>query len=242
MLSRRCSDMSSTKKADLSTSGEWPRYRVVYAHRLWGSSRTSLLTPEELDRGRRYRSADDRNRYLTGAALVRMLVGEVRGLPPSSLEISRVCADCDGSHGPPIVKGGPYMSVAHSGDYVAVGLGFSPVGIDLEQVSHRARQLLNSRFARRSRGWLTGASDTCLTLEWVKAEALDKLGARKLPAALPSARILPAPVGYVAAIAVHDRLSKVEVSTTEFSRNSPFTSMPLLLRSQGGSQFAVLGG
>ncbi len=98
----------------------------------------ALLDPVEQGRRRRYLRAEDRDRFTLGVAMTRLMLGPLLDLPPAQVPLTRACRDCGEPHGPPVVAGGPYLSVSHSGDRVAVAMSASgPVGVDVEDSSRR---------------------------------------------------------------------------------------------------------
>jgi 4'-phosphopantetheinyl transferase len=79
----------------------------------------------------------DQQRLTVAAALVRVVVGAVVGVPPAQLEIDRTCPECGRDHGKPRLPTAPdvHFSVSHSGGCVAVAvLRGSPVGVDVEEL------------------------------------------------------------------------------------------------------------
>ena len=58
------------------------------------------------------------------------------------MALDRTCRRCGKPHGKPAIKGSRLeLSVAHSGDLVAVAIATAPVGVDVEQFEGRARPL-----------------------------------------------------------------------------------------------------
>ncbi|MFB4319749.1 4'-phosphopantetheinyl transferase family protein [Actinomadura sp. 21ATH] len=97
-----------------------------------------LLDPVERGRRERYLREADRDRFLLGAAISRLAAGARLGVPPEHVPITRACADCDEPHGPPVIAGGPHLSVSHSGDLVAVAVSpHGPLGVDVEEAGGR---------------------------------------------------------------------------------------------------------
>lgn len=95
---------------------------------------TSLLSAEERARMERFRMSEDRQRFLVGRGLLRLLAGAQLDLPPESLALSH------GPFGKPCLiqrPGAPalHFNVSHSGKLVL--LAFHPVhevGVDVEEV------------------------------------------------------------------------------------------------------------
>ena len=107
-----------------------------------GPARThlqGLLSPEEHLRRDRFRLAADRDRFGLGRVLCRTVLGARLGRPPASiaLEIQR--------SGRPVLAnapGGPWFSIAHSGELVVFALAPTPfVGVDVEHEDHAAQAL-----------------------------------------------------------------------------------------------------
>ncbi|GLZ08594.1 4'-phosphopantetheinyl transferase [Actinomadura sp. NBRC 104412] len=107
-----------------------------------------LLDPVERARRERYLRDADRDRFTLGVAMTRLAVAGRLGVEPEHVPLTRACRDCGEPHGPPVVDGGPHLSVSHSGDRVAVAVSpHGPLGVDVEEDSGRigddiARQLL----------------------------------------------------------------------------------------------------
>jgi 4'-phosphopantetheinyl transferase len=119
------------------TAGVWWARRQDAAPRLAG-----LLDDTERQRWAAYRRDADRARFLVGCALAKTVVAACTGQRPAQVSFDRVCRQCGKPHGKPAVRGGgPELSVSHSGDLVAVALATAPVGVDVEQLDGRAREL-----------------------------------------------------------------------------------------------------
>ena len=76
----------------------------------------------------RFRFASDKNRSLWTELFARWRLAEASGLAPSEIEISH------DEKGKPFCKSLPLsVSLSHSGPYIAVAVGQSPVGVDVER-------------------------------------------------------------------------------------------------------------
>jgi 4'-phosphopantetheinyl transferase len=94
----------------------------------------NLLDDVERSRYEGYRREIDKQRFLTGRALIRGVVGTELGVAPGDVAIDASCFDCGKPHGKPKVAG-LEVSISHSGDWVALALTDSaPVGVDVEEV------------------------------------------------------------------------------------------------------------
>ncbi|MDR1165090.1 MAG: 4'-phosphopantetheinyl transferase superfamily protein [Deltaproteobacteria bacterium] len=87
------------------------------------------MPPQRLARAQRYLREEDRIRSLVGGLLLRLFL--------------RVRADGDltrDKHGKPFLKGaGPFFSLSHGGDLVALAIGPYPCGLDVELLFREAR-------------------------------------------------------------------------------------------------------
>ena len=126
----------ATVPAD-GTAGVWWARRQDAGPRL-----ADLLDEAEQERWAAYRREADRERFLVGCALAKTVVAACTGQRPAQVSLDRACRKCGKPHGKPAVRGGgPELSVSHSGDLVAVAVATAPVGVDVEQLDGRAREL-----------------------------------------------------------------------------------------------------
>ena len=102
----------------------------------------ALLDDTERQRWAGYRRGADRERFLAGCALAKMAIADYSGQRPGDVSFDRTCRNCGRPHGKPAIRGGRLkLSVAHSGDLVAVAVATAPVGVDVEQLEGRTRPL-----------------------------------------------------------------------------------------------------
>ena len=102
----------------------------------------ALLDETERQRWAGYRHDADRERFLVGCALAKMVIAGCTGRRPGEVVLDRNCRRCGKPHGKPAIKGSRLeLSVAHSGDLVAVAVATAPLGVDVEQFEGRARPL-----------------------------------------------------------------------------------------------------
>lgn len=90
----------------------------------------ALLSAEEQAEARRLRQPADRDRFVLGRGLARMLLSGATGLPAAALAFRR------NSHGKPRLEGSERLSfnISHSGDLVAVAIGENcDLGVDVER-------------------------------------------------------------------------------------------------------------
>lgn len=127
-----------------------PRGRVVERPsvpcQVWfadiGSARPAhldLLDQVERQRRARYAQDADKARFTIGAALLRLAVAAETGIAPTRVKVDRTCLRCAEPHGKPRVVGADvHVSIAHSGDRVALAFTrAAPVGIDVEVITAR---------------------------------------------------------------------------------------------------------
>ena len=122
--------------------------RAGTAHVWWArrqdaaSGHIAFLDETERQRWADYRRDADRERFLAGCALAKMAIADYSGQRPGDVSFDRTCRNCGRPHGKPAIRGGRLeLSVAQSGDLVAVALATAPVGVDVEQLEGRTRPL-----------------------------------------------------------------------------------------------------
>jgi 4'-phosphopantetheinyl transferase len=116
---------------------------VWWARRRDASPRLAgLLDPTERERWAAYRRNEDRDRFLVGCGLAKTVIAACTGQRPADVSLDRTCRQCGRPHGKPAVRGGALeLSVAHSGDLVAVAVAAAPVGVDVERLDGRRYEL-----------------------------------------------------------------------------------------------------
>jgi 4'-phosphopantetheinyl transferase len=126
-----------------SVSGPPGSADVWWARRQDAADRhLALLDETERQRWAGYRHEADRERFLVGCALAKMVIAGCTGRRPGEVTFDRTCRRCGRAHGKPSITGSRLeLSVAHSGDLVAVAVATAPVGVDVEQFEGRARPL-----------------------------------------------------------------------------------------------------
>ncbi len=97
-----------------------------------------VLSARELARLSMYRTRADRQRFLIGAAVVRLGTARYLGVAADRVQVDRICRMCSRPHGRVRLPAayGLDVSVAHAGDWIGVAFRRGgPVGLDVEQVS-----------------------------------------------------------------------------------------------------------
>ncbi len=108
------------------------------------SDRTDLmqrLDDTEQRRAGRLRHAGDRHRFVTARSLLRLVLAERTGTPPSELRFDTTCLRCGRDHGKPRLighRGAVSFSIAHAGRRVVVAVADgAAVGVDVEGIGAR---------------------------------------------------------------------------------------------------------
>ena len=92
------------------------------------SPHLGFASPERQTAVARFRFASDKNRSLWAELFARWRLAEATGLSPAEIEISH------DEKGKPFCKSPPLsVSLSHSGPYIAVAVGKSAVGVDVER-------------------------------------------------------------------------------------------------------------
>ena len=106
--------------------------------------RTDLLDDTERRKLARLVRSEDRERYVTAHALVRLLLSARTGVPAATLQLDRTCDRCGGGHGKPRLPGGAgapcapvAFNLAHAGNRIVAAVADGPgldVGVDVERI------------------------------------------------------------------------------------------------------------
>lgn len=146
----------------------------------------ALLDPVERQRRAGYRREEDRDRFLVGAVLTRLVLAAALGIDPVSVRLDRDCPDCDRPHGKVRLAAGQSgdpleVSISHSGVWVTVAVSQAgPVGVDVERVNPAVDHLGVARiaFGPGELAALTGlaaeARPAAFTRSWTRKEAVVK--------------------------------------------------------------------
>ena len=79
-------------------------------------------------------------------------------------------------HGKPFIPGGPYFSISHCKEGIAVAISDEPIGIDIEGIRHADEELIRRTMNEEERLWVTGDGlrDRRFTRLWTQKEAVVK--------------------------------------------------------------------
>ncbi|MDP9240978.1 MAG: 4'-phosphopantetheinyl transferase superfamily protein [Actinomycetota bacterium] len=143
-----------------------------------------LLDPAERRRHDAYRRREDRDRFLVGAVLVRLICARELSIEPARVRLDRGCPECGRPHGKVRLAAGQEpleLSVSHSGDWVVVAACRSgAVGVDVERISPTVDHTGVARiaFAAAEATYLAGlppdARAAAFTRYWTRKEAVAK--------------------------------------------------------------------
>ena len=80
-------------------------------------------------------------------------------------------------HGKPFIPGGPYFSISHCKEGIAVAINDTPVGIDIEAIRHANEDLIERTMNEDERLRITGYGlpDRMFTRLWTQKEAIVKM-------------------------------------------------------------------
>jgi 4'-phosphopantetheinyl transferase len=194
----------------------------------------ALLDDVEHTRLLGFARATDRDRFLAGAALLRLAVASRCGLAPVNVSIDRTCRRCGEPHGKPRLD--PELrlelSVTHSGGLVAVAVSDAQaVGVDVEQVrAVDVDALAPSVLTPQERAAVSADADPAVAFlrAWTRKEAVAKaigeglrLGLNTFSAGEETVQVAgrelqlvdldPPEPGYVAALAVSAGADTIEL-------------------------------
>lgn len=90
-----------------------------------------ILQPDEQQRAQRYFRDEDRQRFVYGRSLLRIVCGQYTNQPPQTVRF------VPGAHGKPDLQGdsGWHVNVSHSGDWILLAVGRMKVGVDVEKIT-----------------------------------------------------------------------------------------------------------
>ena len=146
----------------------------------------TALQPDEQTRADRYRQPADRQRYVAGRGLLRIVAGLYLNQAPTDVTFTV------GPNQKPELIGhtGWHINVTHAGDWVLIAIGRVPVGVDVESINPNFpfRELLSTTFGPGEQQLLTSTPNaTPLFYQlWTRKEALLKATGLGAGADLPA--------------------------------------------------------
>lgn len=144
----------------------------------------ALLSPAEQERAARFLRDVDRNGFVAGRGLLRLLLGRYLDTDPARLTIGATPS------GKPRIDGPIEFNLSHSEDRLLIGFARDrAVGVDIQRIvpDFPWRDHLDDVFSPEERAALTGADDQAAFFScWVRKEALTKAQGMGLIRAFPS--------------------------------------------------------
>jgi 4'-phosphopantetheinyl transferase len=148
----------------------------------------NALSPGERRRADALRRPTDRADFVAAHLLVRVCAARQLAVEPARVPIVQRCERCAGDHGRPEVPEAPELgvSLSHARGYVAAAAGAGPLGVDVEPVVaiDIAGDIAGTVLATGELAALAGlappAAAVALTRQWVRKEALVKIGILEL--------------------------------------------------------------
>jgi 4'-phosphopantetheinyl transferase len=185
-------------------------YGIVAAHR-------KLLTPEELERGNRFRRLEDANRFYTSRVVLKLLLAAYTGVAAEEIQLQRSTA------GKPEANYPVHFNISHSGNYVLLAFARQPVGVDIEYMREDfdyapvAAQI----FHPYELAYMLAPGDVLkrFYLLWTRKEAYLKMTGQGLNDQLAQLHTLHRPAvisfdvdkGYMGAVALGEEVSAPEI-------------------------------
>lgn len=140
-----------------------------------------LLDADERDRIERFRRPIDKQRFLVGCALLRLIAGRLLGQPAYLVRICRDCPDCGKPHGKPRLASPDSdleFSVSHAGHRIVVActreftLGVDVVSLDTDIDLDRLIDLIAHPSEMQELARMNGAQKRrALLASWARKEA-----------------------------------------------------------------------
>ena len=182
-----CNHIESVKWAERQPE----RSNLIIGTDVWRipvSSHTNLLnllTQEEIERSEVFYKSGDADRFITTRYALRLILGNYLGVPPHEIQIR------DGQNKKPVLVNHPHLhfNVAHSGEWILIGVSGAAVGVDLEKVNmdFPFDTILEDNFSKEEIDFVQRADDPRVAFYklWTRKEALVKATATGLHAQLP---------------------------------------------------------
>lgn len=77
-------------------------------------------------------------------------------------------------HGKPYLEGGPYFSISHCKEGIAVAVDDQPIGIDIESIRHTDEELIKRTMNEEEQEEIRKSGDRAFTRLWTQKEAVVK--------------------------------------------------------------------
>lgn len=148
------------------------RFRVIDSTEVLPSL-NRILHPDEQQRAERYYRDEDRQRFIYGRSLLRILCGHYTNQPPGDVRFT------PGAHGKPELSGdlGWHVNVSHSGEWILLAVSRVSVGVDIEKITQQFafEEMLVSNFSQQEQAYCSGRESRRRFYGlWTRKEALLK--------------------------------------------------------------------
>ncbi|MGN0390300.1 MAG: 4'-phosphopantetheinyl transferase family protein [Wujia sp.] len=151
----------------------------------------AMLYPERRERVKAFRREEPAYISMTAGLLLQELVQSRLGISPSELVLEK--NEC----GKPSVKGHPdfYFNLSHAGDYVVLGHGDAPLGIDIERIREKNEKVAKRCFTEQEYAYVLDGDEDAQRSRfyrlWTMKEAYLKLTGQGISVPLNSFEIDP---------------------------------------------------
>ena len=151
----------------------------------------AMLYPERRERVKAFRREEPAYVSMTAGLLLQELVQNRLGISPSELELEK--SEC----GKPSVKGHSdfYFNLSHAGDYVVLGHGDAPIGVDIERIREKNEKVAKRCFTEQEYAYVLGGDEDTQRSRfyrfWTMKEAYLKLTGQGISVPLNSFEIDP---------------------------------------------------
>lgn len=147
------------------------------------------VSEEKLEKINRFKFSDDRKRSLLAHYVVKKMISSVTGQNLKDIVIKT------GEHGKPGVDGDEvYISISHSGEYVACAVADRPCGIDIEEIRNTDIKVAERFFTSGEYEYIKNHTREeqarCFCEIWTAKEAYAKLNGKGLGIGLDTFEIV----------------------------------------------------
>ena len=145
------------------------------------------LYPERKSRVLAFKRREPAYTSVVAGLLLQMVVKQELGIEPESLVLFK------NQNGKPSVSGYPefFFNLSHSGDYVVLAYGSEPVGIDIEQIREKNRQVAKRCFTQKEYEYACLDASHFFEI-WTMKESYLKLTGQGISVPLDSFEVNPA--------------------------------------------------
>jgi 4'-phosphopantetheinyl transferase len=141
-----------------------------------------MFNKEETEKALRYRSEEDKLRYIFGRGALRFLLGKYLNKFPNTIQFAL------GADKKPLLNKNSgdnmHFNISHSGDFVLIAISNSEVGVDIEKISpdFSYKEILQSNFSKEEIDFIQNSLHAIESfyLLWTRKESLVKATSKGL--------------------------------------------------------------